>query len=151
MATALIIAALWFNNTTVFTKNATEKPIRLLAHRGVHQNYAGNDRSNDSCQASPIEKSDHNYMENTLASLRAAFDYGADAVEIDIHLTTDDVFAIYHDWRLECKTNGTGVTSKSSYDYLRGLDVAYNYSVDGVSFPFRGSGVGKITTLTEVL
>ena len=31
-------------------------------------------------------------------------------IEIDVHPTTDGQFAVFHDWTLDCRTNGAGVT-----------------------------------------
>jgi glycerophosphoryl diester phosphodiesterase len=109
-----------------------------LAHRGVHQIYAGSDRGNDTCSANPIYPADHSYIANTLPSMRAAFAAGADVVEIDVHLTPDNVFAVFHDWTLDCQTNGTGVTHDQMFADLQSLDLGYGYSTDGITFPLRG-------------
>jgi len=94
----------------------------------------------------------HGFLENTLASMQASFDAGADIVEIDVQATTDGQFAVFHDWTLECRTNGHGVTREQSMAQLRTLDVGYGYTADdGRSFPFRGTGVGLMPTLDEVL
>jgi len=53
-------------------------------------------------------------LENTLDSMAAAFELGADVVELDIHPTTDGQFAVFHDWTIDCRTNGKGVTRKQS-------------------------------------
>ena len=96
---ALAVFALWVANTSAFTSTADHE-TRIIAHRGVHQTYAGADLTNDACTASPIHQVDHGFMENTLPSIDAAFGFGADVVEFDIHLTPDDVFAVFHDWTL---------------------------------------------------
>jgi Glycerophosphoryl diester phosphodiesterase family len=62
------------------------------------------------CTAARIHPPEHPFIENTLPSMRAAFAAGADIVELDIHPTTDGQFAVFHDWTLECHTNGRGVT-----------------------------------------
>lgn len=150
MIILLLLSGLWLNNTSWLVQGVKDQQPRFLSHRGVHQTYAGSDRSNSSCSANPVNVSNHTYIENTVVSMRAAFEHGADVVELDIHLTTDNVFAVFHDWRLECRTDGTGVTEEKSYDYLQSLDIAYGYTVDGVNFPLRGSGVGKMPSLTRV-
>jgi len=124
----------------------------LLAHRGVHQTYDTSKIERDTCTAQHIYSPTHGFLENTLASMQAAFDYGADLVEFDIHPTIDGEFAVFHDWTLDCRTEGHGVTREQSYSYLKTLDVGYGYTVDGgKTFPFRGKGVGLMPTLTEVL
>ena len=132
------------------------KPTRTrtlwLAHRGVHQTYSRAGLTNETCTAVRIEPPRHDYIENTLASMRAAFDCGADVVEIDEHPTTDGHFAVFHDWALDCRTNGQGVTRDQTMSYLKSLDVGYGYTADGgVTFPLRGKGVGLMPSLAEVL
>jgi glycerophosphoryl diester phosphodiesterase len=84
--------------------------------------------------------------------MRAAFDYGADLVEIDEHPTTDGHFAVFHDWTLDCRTDGSGGTREHELSYLKSLDVGYGYTADGgVTFPLRGKGVGLMPSLAEVL
>jgi len=146
-----IALSVWANNTSMFVDTSVHKVARIIAHRGVHQSYAGDDRTNDTCTANPIAPMTHEFIANTLPSIQAAFDYGADVVEVDVHLTPDPIFAVFHDWRLECQTNGQGVTHKQSYATLAALDAGYGYTVDGETYPLRGKGVGLIPTLTEVL
>jgi glycerophosphoryl diester phosphodiesterase len=94
----------------------------------------------------------HDYLENPLDSMRASFEAGADIVEIDVHPTTDGQFAVFHDWTLECRTDGTGVTREHTMTELKALDIGYGYTADGGrTFPFRGRGVGEMPSLDEVL
>jgi glycerophosphoryl diester phosphodiesterase len=94
----------------------------------------------------------HSFLENTIPSMQASFDAGADIVEMDVHPTTDGHFAVFHDWTLDCRTNGSGVTREHSMAELKKLDVGYGYTADGgKTFPFRGMGVGLMPTLEEVL
>src|SRR5262245_11579724 len=84
--------------------------------------------------------------------MRAAFDAGADVVELDIHATTDGQFAIIHDWTLDCRTDGSGPTRQHTLAELQALDIGYGYTADGgKSYPFRGKGVGLMPSLDEVL
>lgn len=123
----------------------------LIAHRGVHQTYNRENLGRDDCTATRIYPPEHDYQENTLASIEAAFAHGADIVEIDIHPTTDGEIAVFHDWTVDCRTDGRGVTHKQSMAYLKTLDIGYGYTFDGgETFPFRGQGVGLIPTLAEV-
>jgi glycerophosphoryl diester phosphodiesterase len=83
--------------------------------------------------------------------MEAAFKAGADIVELDIHPTTDGHFAVFHDWTLDCRTDGKGVTRQHSLADLKALDVGYGYTADGgKTFPFRGKGVGLMPILDEV-
>ena len=84
--------------------------------------------------------------------MEAAFAAGADVVEFDIHPTTDGQFAVFHDWTLDCRTEGNGKTRDHAMTDLKKLDVGYGYTADGgKTFPLRGKGVGLMPTLDEVL
>jgi len=147
----LFTAFIWVNNTSLLVGHEGGAEPRLLAHRGVHQIFAGDVVLNDTCTANPVQPIEHGFIENTIPSMRAAFDAGADVVEIDVHLTPDNVFAVFHDWTVDCRTNGTGQTNTIRFTQLQTLDAAYRYSADGETFPLRGSGVGLIPSLTNVL
>jgi len=126
--------------------------IEILAHRGVYQQFSRENLTNETCTAAQSLPSGHSYLENTLASMAAAFDHGADIVEIDIHPTIDDDFIVFHDWTLECRTEGSGRTRDHSVAELKQLDIGYGYTFDGgETYPFRGSGAGLMPTLGEVL
>jgi glycerophosphoryl diester phosphodiesterase len=61
--------------------------------------------------------------ENTLGAINLAWLVGADAVEIDIYLTTDNQIVLFHD-RTTARTTGVDLTvSESSFDQLRALDL----------------------------
>ena len=142
---------IWGLNSSHLVPSYHKSDPLLLAHRGVHQNFDMAGVENDTCTATRILPPTHNYLENTLPSIQAALDYGADIVEIDVHPTTDGEFAVFHDWTLECRTNGTGRVRDHSSEDLRKLDIGYGYSFDdGKSFPFRGKHVGQMPMLGEV-
>jgi glycerophosphoryl diester phosphodiesterase len=142
--------------------------FELIAHRGVHQNYHRKDLKNDTCTAVRIDQPSHEFLENTLPSIRRAFDLGATMVEIDIHRTTEaqgqePQLVVFHDWTLDCRTearcetgcnceSGECVTQRQSLAYLKTLDLGYGYTADGgKTFPFRGKFQGQMPTLDEVL
>jgi glycerophosphoryl diester phosphodiesterase len=142
-AVALFNAPFWGRPTGTLT---------VLSHRGVSQQYHRENLTNDTCTAERIDTPTHTYLENTLPSMQAAFDHGADIVEIDIHPTADGEFAVFHDWTIDCRTNGEGVTREQTMEYLRTLDLGYGYTADGgATFPLRGHGVGMMPTLRDVL
>lgn len=142
-ATALFNAPFWGRPTGELT---------VLSHRGVHHDYHRENLDNETCTAARIYPPEHAFFENTLPSMEAAFALGADMIEIDIHPTTDGEFAVFHDWTLDCRTNGQGVTREQTMEYLRTLDVGYGYTSDnGQTYPLRGQGVGLMPTLREVL
>jgi glycerophosphoryl diester phosphodiesterase len=126
--------------------------LTILSHRGVYQTYPPEGVDDGTCTATRIRPPTHDFLENTLPSIRRAFELGADVVEIDVHPTTDGEFAVFHDWTLDCRTNGKGVTREHSLAQLKALDVGYGYTADGGrTFPLRGKGQGLLPSLAEVL
>ena len=73
--------------------------------------------------------------ENTLRSIRRAFELGAHGVEIDVWYVDGELIVI-HDATLQRTTNGRGFVSRKSFEQLRALDA--------------GAGE-RIPTLREVL
>ncbi len=147
---AVFIAAVYLWNASWLAPAQTGE-TRFIAHRGVHQNYDRTGLTNDSCTATMIREPIVEEIENTLPAMQAAFDAGADFVELDVHPTTDGKFAVFHDWTLDCRTEGTGETRSHDMAYLKTLDVGYGYTPDGgKTFPLRGKGVGMLPELSEV-
>ncbi len=139
------------NNTNLFASREPGHPT-LLAHRGIAQRYPTENLASDACTAAVTLPSSHAFLENTIPSLRASFEAGADINEFDVHPTTDGEFVVFHDWTLDCRTDGSGVTREHSMAELKKLDIGYGYTMDGgTTFPFRGEGVGLMPTLEEVL
>ena len=144
-------AFVYLNNTNLLATPREGRPM-LLAHRGLHQTFPADGLKGDTCTAERIFPPEHGYLENTLASMHAAFAAGANVVELDIHPTTDGYFAVIHDWTLDCRTNGKGVTREHTLVELKALDIGYGYTADGgKTWPFRGKGVGQMPSLDEVL
>jgi glycerophosphoryl diester phosphodiesterase len=138
------------NSSTIAGPEKGQRPF-LLAHRGIAQTFDLAGVTADTCTARIIHPPQVPYLENTLPSLRAAFDAGADQAEIDVQLTRDGQLAVFHDATLDCRTDGTGTVGERTVEELRRLDVGYGYSADnGTTFPLRGSGVGLLPTVPEV-
>lgn len=113
-----------------------ERPC-LIAHRGVQQ--------------APGPESP-GYLENTIPSIQAALQAGADVVEIDLHLTRDGQLAVFHDDDLANRTDGTGAIEHQRMDRLRTLDIGYRISFDGGrTFPFRGGVCGPMPSFSDVM
>ena len=145
------LAITWLANTSLLAGPPNEEP-RLLAHRGLAQTFDLEGVGADTCTAERIEPPEHQYLENTIASMRAAFAADADIVELDLQPTKDNRFAVFHDWTLDCRTNGKGVTREHTLVELKKLDIGYGYTPDsGRTFPFRGKGIGLMPSLDEVL
>jgi glycerophosphoryl diester phosphodiesterase len=147
----LVIGAVYLWNAS-WRVPTLEGEMLLIAHRGVHQTYAREGLDNETCTAERIQPPTHQYLENTIPSMRAAFAVGADIVELDLHPTTDGHFAVFHDWTVDCRTEGSGETRAHSLAELKALDIGYGYTADdGKTFPFRGTATGSMPSLTEVL
>jgi len=150
-AVVVLAAFIFLNNTDLLAPALPGKPV-LLAHRGIAQQFETTGLTNETCTASRMLPPTHRYLENTIASMRASFEAGADIVEFDVHPTTDGQFAVFHDWTLDCRTNGHGVTREQSMAYLKTLDIGYGYTADGgKTFPFRGDAIGLMPSMDDVL
>lgn len=146
----LLIAFMYVNNSSFLAKDREGSPT-LLAHVGMGQTYPMEGIQNDTCTAERIYEPKHPYIGNTIPSMEAAFQNGADIVELDIHPTKDGKFAVFHDWMLDCRTDGEGVTREHTMEELKQLDVGYGYTADdGETYPFRGKGKGMMPSLDEV-
>lgn len=129
------------------------RPLRfeVIAHRGVFQTFPMAGVESDTCTAKRIDPPTHPYIENTIPAMAAAFRDGATMVELDIHPTADNHLVVFHDWILDCRTDGKGVTHQHTLAELKKLDVGYGYTADGGrSYPLRGTGVGMMPSLEEV-
>jgi glycerophosphoryl diester phosphodiesterase len=82
------------------------------------------------------------YPENSLLSIKAAMDVGADVIEIDMHLTKDNHIVIHHDGTVDRNTDGKGVIAEMTLDEIKRLDA-------GVKFGSQFAGE-KAPTLEEV-
>lgn len=133
-----VLIFVYFNNSSLFVQSGSGKP-KLLAHRGLAQTFDMEGVTNETCTAERIHPPEHPYLENTIPSMRAAFAAGADVVELDVHLTADDQFAVFHDWTLDCRTEGTGVTRDYTMAKLKQLDVAMVILLMGAK-PFLFAG-----------
>ena len=89
--------------------------------------------------------------ENTLESFRLAAEMGADAIELDVHLTADGHLAVIHDETLERTTDRTGSVAGLAMDAIREADAGANFAREGDSgHPFAGRGL-TVPDLPEVL
>jgi glycerophosphoryl diester phosphodiesterase len=154
MAAAIVLVALlgiYLANAPWLAPPMDGTP-KIMAHRGVHQDFDRAGLTSETCTATRIREPVAPEIENTIESMRAAFARGAAVVEIDVHLTTDGRFAVFHDWTLDCRTEGHGETRAHAMAYLKTLDVGYGYTADGGrTFPLRGKGVGLMPSLDEVM
>ena len=147
----ILLAFVYLNNSSWLLGRAEGRPL-LLAHRGLAQTFSMAGITGETNTAQRINKPEHPYLENTIPSMAAAFRFGAEMVEFDLQPTKDGQFAVFHDWELEYRTNGKGITREHTMAELKALDVGYGYTADhGKTFPFRGKGIGLMPSLDEVL
>jgi len=81
--------------------------------------------------------------ENTLVAFRNALAIGVDRIELDVHLTRDNVVIVMHDDRINRTTNGKGKIRDLTYEELAGY-------VAGCGFSEKYIGE-KIPSLDEAL
>lgn len=90
------------------------------------------------------------FPENTKAAFEGAMELGFHHVETDVHLSADGHLVVFHDSTVERTTEGRGTVASMTLAELRKLDVGYNFSAGGDSFPYRGRGL-SVMTLEEAL
>jgi glycerophosphoryl diester phosphodiesterase len=90
------------------------------------------------------------YPENTISAFRAASELGAQYIELDIHMTRDGAVVVLHDDDLDRIAGRHGVVAEMTLSEVKAVDAGYNFSTDGVAFPFRAKGL-QVPTLGEVL
>jgi glycerophosphoryl diester phosphodiesterase len=149
---ALILIALSLLNSSWLAPTPVGKP-KLIAHRGVYHLYDKRAAfGRDTCTARFIRPPDHEVFENTTASIQMAAGLGGNLVEIDVAPTKDGKMVLFHDWTVDCRTDGKGETRDLTLAELKALDIGYGYTADGgKTFPLRGKGVGQIPTVEEAL
>ena len=148
---AIMILLLTLINAS-WLAGAPRGAVKLIAHRAVPQLYDHKGIGRDSCTADRIEPPVHDYLENTTRSMAAAARLGADMVEIDIAPTADGKIAVFHDWTVDCRTEGKGETRSKTLAELQAIDPAHGYTADGgKSFPLRGKRKDRIPSLEEAL
>ena len=147
---AIFFILLWLNNTSLFSKKDNTE-YKFLAHRGLAQVFDESKTDWNSNTAAMINEPTHDYIENTIPSMQAAFDLGASAVELDIKLSKDGQLAVFHDSTLLYRCGVDGEIQDYTMEELKKLDVGYGYTADnGKTYPLRGKGIGLMPTLNEV-
>lgn len=88
--------------------------------------------------------------ENTLPSFELGVEQGADAIELDVHLTADGELVVIHDDTLERTTDGRGAVVELPLHEIRRADAGATFAGPDGSFPFRAQGL-TVPTFSEVL
>jgi len=81
----VLVAAVYLWNASWLAPAPDGPQVKLIAHRGVHQTFNRDGIESDTCTAERIYQPTHDFIENTIPSMRAAFEAGADVVELDVH------------------------------------------------------------------
>jgi len=87
--------------------------------------------------------------ENTIEGFRAGLEAGAEALELDVHLTADGVAVVIHDPTLERTTDRRDRVAEMTAEAIRQADAGYRFGSGG-DFPWRGRGV-RVPTLEAVV
>ena len=84
--------------------------------------------------------------ENTIEAFDHGLSFGADGLELDVHLSRDGVVVVHHDETLERTTSGSGPIAARTADELARIDAGYRFTPDPQSaspaYPFRDRGIG---------
>jgi glycerophosphoryl diester phosphodiesterase len=88
--------------------------------------------------------------ENTFEAFQRAVEAGADAIEVDVHLTADGELAVLHDPTLDRTTDRTTTVAKATMADIRAADAGWAFPGEAGDYPFRGKGL-TVPTLPEVV
>jgi len=90
------------------------------------------------------------YPDESLLAFTNAINMGIQVIELDVHRTKDGIIVINHDQTIDRLTDSSGLIREMSWSGLQQVDGAYNWSPDGLTYPYRGKGV-KILSLTAIM
>ncbi len=91
------------------------------------------------------------YPENTLLAFQQAKAAGADAIELDVHFTTDKKIIVHHYFELGQTENGEGYIYDKDATYLRSLDAGawFDTKYAGEKLPFLEEVFATLTTTIQ--
>jgi glycerophosphoryl diester phosphodiesterase len=92
--------------------------VKLIAHRGYSDLHP----------------------ENTLSAFKAAQEFGADAIELDVHLTRDGHLVVHHDYYLGNPDNGEGLIFEKDLAYLETLNIKPDEKIPTLEAVFKTIG-----------
>ena len=132
--------------------NATEIILSSSYPQGSYLNEVGSalfkplasiDRNKGSVELIAHRGFKDNSFENTILALSLAIEQGADALEMDVSISSDGVFYLFHDTTVDNLTDGTGTFTELTSTYIDGLKYT---KADGT--PYEGL---KITKFDDAL
>jgi glycerophosphoryl diester phosphodiesterase len=80
------------------------------------------------------------FPENTLEAFEAARNNGADGIELDVHLTSDGVLVIHHDYYLGNPDDGRGTITDSGFDRFAAALIENSYHLPTLKEVFAKFG-----------
>lgn len=93
---------------------------------------------------------------NTMLAFQNAVDLGVDALELDVHTSSDGAIVVIHDDTVDRTTDGTGLVNEMTLAELQALDAGYDWptlaghpDLGTDNHPYRGQGI-IIPTLEEI-
>ncbi|WGL16236.1 glycerophosphodiester phosphodiesterase [Microbulbifer bruguierae] len=89
------------------------------------------------------------YPGNTLIFLQQMAAMKVDVLEMDVHATADNQLVLMHDASVDRTTEGQGAIRDKTLAELKQLNVAYHWSQDGTTYPFREKPQ-RIVTVDDV-
>ncbi len=81
-----------------------------------------------------------NHPENTLSAFQAALESGADAIELDIHMTSDGELIVHHDYYLGSPDNGEGRIFERDLLYIQSLKIGETEKIPTLAEAFEVIG-----------
>jgi glycerophosphoryl diester phosphodiesterase len=97
------------------------RQVMVISHRGEHLHHP----------------------ENTMPAYRAAFEAGADFIEVDVRTTADGKLVLMHNDTVDARTNGSGAVKDMTFEQIRALDAGAKSGQD-----FTGT---RVPTFDEAL
>jgi glycerophosphoryl diester phosphodiesterase len=89
--------------------------------------------------------------ENTIPSFKLAERAGADAIELDVRLTADEIPIVIHDATLARTTDKSHVVALETFETIQTADAGARFTRDeGRTFPWRRRGI-RVPSLEEVI
>ena len=88
----------------------------------------------------------HYRPENTLSAYKYAYELGADGVELDVQLSSDNVPVLYHDWYFDKITGNPDLVTEMTSSEIKKLDAGsvFSESFKGEEVPFLDEALSII-------
>lgn len=98
---------------------------------------AANPFNSDKLQCITKTGTGNNLPANTMLSFNSAANFGSNIFSVNVIMTIDEQLIIADMDELSVYTSQSGKISQKSYDELKDLNFAYNFSTDSTTYPYR--------------